>query len=361
MGRLERILLLVLACCFALAIPADAVAQEGRWRASPPPDTAPPKSTVDEARRRYQKALKLYEKEGAVDAALAEMQRAYDLAPSYKILYNLGQVARTARDYALALHTFRRYLADGGTKVDKQRRAKIAKEIKELETYVAAVTVTVDVPGATIHLDDVEVGVSPLDEPVMVNAGRARIRAVKGSSQNSKTIGIAGGDEITVSLSLGGGGTASTPDPDDPDDPEPTPDDPDPVSDEPRASNPNLWIGWVATGAFAAGATITGILALTASSDLGDELYAGTEPPESLTDQQDTITALAITTDVLIGAAVVSLTVTGLFAILGVGEEPVSGETTEASWTLAPIVPNPAAPAGAAGSDGWGLAVVGRF
>lgn len=362
MGRLERILSLVLACCFALAIPADAVAQGGRWRAGPPPATPPPKSTVDEARQRYQKALKLYEKEGAVDAALAEMQRAYDLAPSYKILYNLGQIARTARDYALALHTFKRYLADGGGKVDKQRRAKVGKEIKELETYVAAVTVAVDVSGATIHLDDVEVGVSPLDEPLMVNAGRARIRAVKGSDQNSKTIVIAGGDEITVTLRLGGGSPGATPDPgdpDDPDDPVPTPDDPDPVADGPTTSNPYLWIGWVATGAFAAGATVTGILALTASSDLDDEIYAGAEPPETITDQQDTITALAITTDVLIGAAVVSLGVTGLFAILGVGEEPVDGETTEAGWTLAPIVPSPST--GGTGSDGWGLAAMGRF
>ncbi len=363
MGRLERILFLVLACCFTLAVPADAVAQEGRWRAGPPPATPPPKATVDEARQRYQKALKLYEKEGAVDAALAEMQRAYDLAPSYKILYNLGQVARTARDYALALHTFKRYLADGAHGVDKQRRAKISKEIKELETYVAAVTVEVDVSGATIHLDDVEVGVSPLDEPLMVNAGRARIRAVKGSNQNSKTIVIAGGDEVTVSLGLGSDTSASTSDPDDPadpNDPQPTPDDPETGDQEPRKSNPYLWIGWVATGAFTAGATVTGILALTTSSDLGEEIYAGTDPPESLTDQQNSVTALAITTDVLIGAAVVSLGGTGVFAILGVGEEPVDGETAETSWTVAPIVPSPARAATEAG-DGWGLAVMGRF
>jgi len=360
MGRLERISLLVLVCCFALAIPADGLAQTGRWRAVPPPDSPPAQSAVDEARRRYKKALKLYGKEGAVEAALAEMQRAYDLAPTYKVLYNLGQVARTARDYALALHTFRRYLADGGDELSKTRRAQVRKEIKELETYVSAVTVDVDVAGATIHLDDVEVGVSPLDEPVMVNAGRARFRAVKGSSQNSKTIVIAGGDEVSAELNLGGDGAgAPTPPPLDPTDPHAEPDDPAPEPDEPTASNPYLWIGWATTGLFAAGATITGILALTASGDLDDEIYAGTAPPETITDQQDTITALAITTDVLIGAAVVSLGVTGVFAILGIGEEPVDGEADDTAWTVAPIVPGPAS--GDAGSDAWGLAVTGRF
>ncbi|RLB63248.1 MAG: hypothetical protein DRI90_07280, partial [Deltaproteobacteria bacterium] len=260
MGRLARILFLVVTSCIALAISADALAQQERWRAGPAPETTPARSAVDEARRRYLKGVKLYDKEGAVDAALAEMQRAYDLAPSYKVLFNLGQVARTARDYALALHTFERYLADGGAKIGAPRRAAVAKEIKELKTYVSALTVTVDVEGATIHVNDMQVAVSPLVEPIMVNAGRTRVRAVKGPSQNSKTIVIPGGDEITVALALTSGAASVAPPASTTLDPTtPRPVDPSPGSDEPSKSPPYLWVGWATAGAFAAGATITGV------------------------------------------------------------------------------------------------------
>jgi len=81
----------------------------------------------------------------------------------------------------------------------------------------------------------------------------------------------------------------------------------------------------------------------------------------AITDQQDTITALAITTDVFIGAAILSVGVTTVFAILGVGAEPDDDQETDAAWTLTPLTPNPGLAGQTGGNDRWGLAVTGRF
>src|SRR5689334_21096548 len=47
-------------------------------------------------------------------SALAEFERAYALAPEYRVLYNIGLVRFQLGDHAGAYEAFRRYLADGG-------------------------------------------------------------------------------------------------------------------------------------------------------------------------------------------------------------------------------------------------------
>ncbi len=81
------------------------------------------KDEVAEARAHYKKGLDLYE-DHAFDAALIEFQRAYDTAPSYKILYNLALVYLQLNDWAGSLRSFNRYLDDGGKKIDAKRRVK---------------------------------------------------------------------------------------------------------------------------------------------------------------------------------------------------------------------------------------------
>lgn len=360
MGQVARFITITLAFCIALGTWRVAAADVSRWRAGPPPATEPSPSAVKEARQRFKKAVKLYEDEGAVDAALAEMQRAYDLAPNFKILYNIGQAARTARDYALALHAYQRFLADGGDKVPTKRRKSVLADIRELKTYVSALDIRVNQDGAEITVNEEPVGVSPLDEPVTVNAGRVRVRATSGSKQDAKTVVVPGGDKILVELELVRSSTAPPPPDQGGDDTEP--DDGEPPPGEPDKSNPYLWIGWGLTGALAAGAIITGALAMSNSSDLDDQTYAGKETPEQLTDKQSTVTTLAVTTDVLIGAAALTLVVTTIAALAGWGEvEEEPDETASVRWSLKPLPATPAAGRGPVSDPRWGAAVQGRF
>src|SRR5438105_150249 len=59
---------------------------------APAPAPAPAAAAnPDEAAMRFKRGLELYEEQDFPNA-LIEFRRAYELQPSYKILYNLGQV-----------------------------------------------------------------------------------------------------------------------------------------------------------------------------------------------------------------------------------------------------------------------------
>ncbi len=66
----------------------------------------------------------------------------------------------------------------------------------------------------------------------------------------------------------------------------------------------------VTTGVLTVGAVVTGVLALGASSDLASQRQSPTATRGSLDSAHNKTTALALTTDVLTGAAVVALGVT---------------------------------------------------
>ena len=80
---------------------------------------------LDDAQRRFQRGVELY-KEGDFGGALVEFKRAYELVPSYKILYNLGQVSYQRHDYASALRYFRQYLGEGDQAIAVDRQAQVA-------------------------------------------------------------------------------------------------------------------------------------------------------------------------------------------------------------------------------------------
>jgi hypothetical protein len=362
MGQVARSLLggVALALATAVVAPAATFAQTARWRARSAPASTPSTAAIDEARQRNTKALKLYQEEGAVEAALAEFERAYDLAPSAVILYNIGQAARTARDYALALHAYERYLADGGTDIRADRRQEVLDQIRELRTFVAWLEVRVDLAGARVFVDDIPVGSSPLGEKIVVNAGRVRVRAARAAAQDSKVVVVPGGDQVTIELALGDAGSS------------PAASATGAVStggDAPKPDgaggvNPYLWIGWGAAGLLGVGAAITGGVALSKSSDLDGKSYAGAQPPDQLVEQGNTVRGLAIAADVLIGTAAASLVVTTILALAGVGapaDEPTAA--AEVRWSLGPVVAGPDAsghaPVGA--REGWGLGCAGRF
>ncbi|MET0596064.1 MAG: hypothetical protein ABW133_25410, partial [Polyangiaceae bacterium] len=88
------------------------------------PDTPPAdKTAVDEARQRFQKGVQLFH-EWSFEAALAEFRKAYQLAPSYRLLYNIAQVHYELHNYVDALKAFRQYLNEGGTDVPVDRRTQ---------------------------------------------------------------------------------------------------------------------------------------------------------------------------------------------------------------------------------------------
>jgi hypothetical protein len=267
----------------------------------------------EEASQRFKSGVAFY-KDKDFPAALVEFKRAYELLPNYNVLFNLGQTARELKDYAAALTAFEQYLRDGGAKISAARRKEVAAAIDELRQKVGKIKVVTSVNGAEIVVDDVLVGVSPLADPVMVNAGRRKLSArSSGYTPAQRMVDVAGTEETTVSLDL----TKIDASP--------------PKVERPvhLKKGPPLaaWVMLSATGACALAAGVTGGLAVSARSGLKDALATFPGDAKAITAAQGRTRNFAITTDVLSAVTVGGAVTT---AILFVVAPRVSGKATVA-------------------------------
>jgi tetratricopeptide (TPR) repeat protein len=304
-GRGRSAAVLLLASAIALgAVPA---------RADDAPERSP--EQLREARTRFQRGIELYE-EGDMDAALVELRRAYEIAPSYKLLFNIGQVQLQKSDYASALDSFERYLAGGGDKISKKRRSELEPLVQKLRQRVAEVTVTVDVAGAEVLVDDLPRGTAPLSEPLVVNAGRRKISAqAPGRTPAVKQIEAAGAERLTVALELLPETVDAPPPAVAPLAPverpplarkKPLARPPQPAPASRPADKPFPWAAWTATGVLATGAIVVGALAYDASRDLEKKREQQGVSRDDLDDALERTEKLALLADITGGAAVLT-------------------------------------------------------
>ncbi|MGH7285966.1 MAG: PEGA domain-containing protein [Polyangiaceae bacterium] len=212
---------------------------------SPAPGSS---AAMDEARVRYERGLSLYA-ENNYEAACIEFARAYQLAPAVKILYNIGVCDSARNDYVAAMTNLRKYLQQGGNDVPAERRKEVEGLLRDLEPRIGVLTIKSNVTGATVSIDDVPVGTTPLDKPIEVNPGRRRISVSKtGWLQKTQSLVVAGSDKPIVEVDLEAV----------------------PVRVEKTTADLKPYIFWGLAGAFAVGAGITGYVALKTSSDLDD-------------------------------------------------------------------------------------------
>src|SRR5438046_1076480 len=73
----------------------------------------PSAAAVNDAAKHFQRGVTMYT-EADYRAALVEFRRAYEIAPNATVLYNIAQTYYQLQDYAGALVTFERYLAEAG-------------------------------------------------------------------------------------------------------------------------------------------------------------------------------------------------------------------------------------------------------
>jgi hypothetical protein len=262
---------------------------------------------AQEARSRYERGMQLYN-EGASEGALVEFERAYHLAPSYKLLYNIALIRLQLNDYAQALKVFQEYLAEGGTEIASVRRSEVERHVASLKNKVGRVELSSGARGADVLVDDVVVGRIPLGELLMLNPGRRRISIARGGLTSSTVVSIAGQDFLKVELSL------------DSPAPQPTAEARVPSSSPSRAP---MYVSWSVTAALAAGTTVVGILALGAMSDLDNERTRVPTTRARLDDADAKMMRLALATDILAGATAIA-GVTALYFTL-------SRPSTEAS------------------------------
>jgi hypothetical protein len=296
---------------------------------------------VSDARSHYDRALKFYD-DGVYDAALVELTRAYELNPSYRIVYNIAQARVAMRDYAGAIESYQRYLREGGSQVSNERVAAVRGQLSELQQRVGSLTIDSDVSGSEVLIDDVVVGTTPLPTHVLVNAGMRRVSLRHPDyPQRTERVSIAGGEQLKATLLLRPqkpelqtqanttlapeapqlSATAS----------EPTP--------EPRSTSlslsaadtttaqPNRTAAWVmtgVTGALAASAIVFAVVAQNQNSDLATRRSNPDENPAQFDADRDVMKRTALLTDVFTVAAIASAGVT-TWLWLRTGDESAVG------------------------------------
>lgn len=294
----------------------------------------------DEASAHFRRGLDLF-KEADFRGALIELRRANQIAPSYRILYNIGQCYLELQDYAGALRSFQAYLAEGGAKVPRDRRAAVEGDIQKLQGRVATVDLTTNVEGAEVRVDDDVVGTTPLGRPVLVGAGRRRITIEKsGVAPATKIVDVAGGDHLALSLPVNLQAPAAPAAPAPPAAAPPPAPPPAANTNAPAAAPPPppppaepsspsyVWIGWTVTGVLAAGGIGTGIAALAAKHDSDEKLATVPGNAADIHDAHQSTVLFSALADGLGAAAVVAGAVSLYFTLKSPKADAHAGAAT---------------------------------
>lgn len=343
-SSVNKPVLLGLVCAALLGAPARrASAQDPPPPAAAAPAAEPSPEAKREAGERFQRGVKFH-KDAEYQAAHIEFKRAYELAPNYRVLYNLGQTSRELKDHAGALRYFERYLAEGGKEIDAKRRRDVEQWVAELRPKVAHVTLSTAPEGAEITVDDVLVGVTPLAEPLVLNAGRRKINAaLSGHAPVQRFIDVAGSEKVDVALELS---PLAPPAP--PEEPRPKPEAgtvvlPGPLTAPPPAPPDEgmsalPWIGLAATGALGVGWGVLGVTALGAQSDFEEELDHRTTP-QAVDDARSKAQTFALVADIVGGVTIAAAALTAVaFAVElgGKDEKPTRPAPVSVSVRIGP-------------------------
>lgn len=280
-----------------LAVSFSAVAPSSFAADPAAPAAAPDANAVEEAGRRYDRGLKFYA-EGEYRLAVIEFERTYELVPDYRVLYNIGQVRIQLSDYARARIALERYLKEGADQIKPDREQAVKNDLEMLGNRTATLKVAVNPEGVEVLIDGQSVGVTPLAEPVLLNAGEHNVELRKaGFQQQVLRRTLAGSDqgELTVTLEALPAGSAPA----------------GALAETPKAivaprSTTAMWIGWAVTGGLAAGAITTGIIGNKTADDLEKQLGERDISKAELTSTSNKAKMLLTVSDALTAGAIVA-------------------------------------------------------
>jgi hypothetical protein len=257
---------------------------------------------ADQARLSFRRGVELYD-EHDLDGAEVEFRHAYGLAKNFRILYNLGQVARERHDYAAAVDFYYRYLRDGGLQIPTDRAQALEDELAKLRQRVGRLNIVYAGLEADVRIDDVKVGRTPLSAPLTVNLGRRHVslKPRQGTPQ-VRIVDVAAGETVTLNLAQTENAAASGPPEAEVDVSSP----PDLARAEPGiARSRGALLAWTFTAVAAAGAAVAGVIAYGASNDLKDMRKSYPVSQEQLDNKQHHARVAGWVTDSLLASTAV--------------------------------------------------------
>lgn len=162
---------------------------------------AQPDERRAEAAERFDRGLRHFD-EGNLAAALAELQKAHSLVPNPVVELNVGLVQAAMGRAVDAVATLDRVLAAPGAlsaaKVEQARRVR-----DEQAARIGELVIHVTTAGATIEIDGIPAGKSPLPAPVRVASGEHVVQVLApGHAPARKPVVIAGRERKELALEL---------------------------------------------------------------------------------------------------------------------------------------------------------------
>lgn len=154
-----------------------------------------------EARERFDRGLRLFNQQDN-DGALAEFERAYELAPHPLVLYNIGLVYAAMGRPVAAVEIFDKLLA-APEGLDAGRVAKVKGERDQQAQRIGEIAITSSVAGARVEIDGLEAGKLPLSAPLRVSSGVHIVALVAtGYAPARKQVVVPGKARVEVSFEL---------------------------------------------------------------------------------------------------------------------------------------------------------------
>jgi hypothetical protein len=168
------------------------------------PSRAQPASAeaLAEAKQRETQARTLLA-EGAYEEAAIELRKAYELAPNYKVLYNLGQANIALGRPVEAVEALSRYLEQGGARIERARRRDVEAELERQRARIAELTLTLAPASASVELDGIRVSSDALRGPIQVALGSHRVAvSAAGYLPEEHTVSLAGRESASLQIQL---------------------------------------------------------------------------------------------------------------------------------------------------------------
>lgn len=255
------------------------------------------------AKAAFDQGVTHFKNERYEDAA-AEFRRAYELHPTWKLLFNIGQCEAALKRYGLALDAFEAYLVDGGDEISVERQAEVQKEIDRLMRLSGELVLEAPA-GAEVWVDGRKRATAPVPGPMRIAAGMHQIQIKRGGAVLlDEQVRITGRGKSTVKAlpqgsSKGKEALAAT---DETQEEEP--------AESEGTSTVTTW-GWVLGGtgaALAIAGAVTGGVATSKHGELESACPDKTCHSKSDYELRDQVDSLKLATDVLlpVGGAMVA-------------------------------------------------------
>ncbi|HEX8953031.1 MAG TPA: hypothetical protein VF945_14350 [Polyangia bacterium] len=248
-----------------------------------------------EAAKHFQRGVDLYN-DGDFRGALVEFKKAYSVWPRANVLYDIGQTEYQLLDYASALKTMERYLAETGP--NAAHRQEVEATVEVLRGRVGRVLISTDGGACDVLVDDQPSGTTPLDGPLLVSVGPRKIAVhCAGDRAAIKRLEVAAGETVRVELKVPAPPIAAL-----------RAATSGPAHDATPAVPGKGWVtGWIVSGVLVAATVAMGTATLVEDSRLSS-MRASFPVAKADLDRQATLTTgLAITSDILGAASIAAV------------------------------------------------------